>query len=136
MTKELSKIIEDINNAKSANDPLNMSDFITQFRTGMEEEPEKIGDLLNAYENVMKKSFPDMPLNKRWSYILKNMMRFCFIADNNPPEIKHTLKLEPSMVTYLMDSKLYGPATKALSNYLKCEGNDLILKIYYTYGLN
>lgn len=137
MPKELSKIIDYVNKAENVNIRIiNIGDFLTRFRTGMEEEPEKIDDLIKAYDGLMKRNFPDMPFNKRWSMVMKNIVRFCFMADNNQTEMKRTLKPEPFLVNYLLDPKRYGSATKVLSNYLKCEGENLYLKIYYEYGLN
>lgn len=136
MPKELSKIIERINKAENVNERIDIDKFLAEFRAGMEEEPEKIDNLIKAYDDLMKRTFPNMSLNKRWSFVLKNIVRYCFMADNNQTKMKRTLKPEPFLVDYLRDPKIYGPATKALSNYLKCEGETLFLKIYYGYGLN
>ena len=137
MSKELSDLIKEVDSTEKM-DNINIRNFLIKFKGGIQEEPEKIGELARAYEKLMKRSFPHTSIHERWTIIFKNLVRYCFLADNNCYEIdfeKVSLMGEP-FFNYLLNKKKHGPATKALSNYLGCEGPALIMKIFQRHKLN
>ena len=92
MTKELTFLIEEIRNGEinETSKAMDAKEFVSKFKKGIEEEPEKIGELIGAFHGFIKKTRPHLNLHSTWNITLKNLTVYCFLADNSYYEVDFT----------------------------------------------
>ena len=135
MAKELSQMIEEINSKENRND-LNIQTFLIEFKEIITKEPEKIEEIIISYENLIKRSEICSSLTETRMIALQDIVGYCFLVDI---DIHINFGVLPDMnrlVPAYLRGKKYGPATKALSDFLDCNGETMIMKISKTYLSN
>ena len=138
MTKELSRLIEIINSKKNMNEMISAKEFIKMLRKGIIEEPEKLEELIESYDDLIKKSSLITNSALRRNAVLRELAKYAFLADCvflNVALKNNFYELNP-LREYFEDIKLYGPVTKTLSQYLGYEGKALAIKIFNPAILN
>ena len=111
--------------------------IISFMRSGVVEQSEKFREVAKNYIDSLKKVFPNLPLIHISKVGVKNLARFCYLADTERT-LKPLRNLEdrPGLREYFINPDLYGPATKALSKYLGLWGETMYVKIFYPERLN
>ena len=139
MPKELTSLIEEIRSGKinETGEVTIAREFLSRFKKGIEEEPEKIGELMGAFYGYIKKTRPYLNFHSVWNAALRNLTVYCFLADNAYYEVNfEDMSLGAPFTEHLLKPKNYGTATKALSNYLGCGGRALVIRIFERDRLN
>ena len=142
MPKELSKLIEEINSKENRND-LNIQTFLIEFKEIITKEPEKIEEIIISYENLIKRSEICSSLTETRMIALQDIVGYCFLVDIDIhinfgvlPDMNRLVPAMNKLVPAYLRGKKYGPATKALSDFLDCNGETMIMKISKTYLSN
>jgi hypothetical protein len=103
--------------------------FAREFINGIASEPERLGELIEAYTNAYHRAnpfFPDYITRKK---VLESIAVHALIADGL---IKRAEKEDNEHIEeYYLDKKNYGPAMNAFSKYIGLEEKELFMKIFY-----
>ena len=101
------------------------------------EHPERFGEIARNYDNNSRKGFPILPSTTISRATLESLAGLCYLADTERNiKTKGELENRPDKREYFTNPNLYGPATKALSKHLQCEGEAMYMKIFHPERLN
>ncbi|MEA3229525.1 MAG: hypothetical protein U9P44_01295 [archaeon] len=139
MTDGISYLIEVLNKSDTEEIDITPKEFIEVFRDGILTEPYMFSQLVDAYENLLGRVYKDWMDFQQKAVALQNLAGLAVLADHDfEPEIipRASVGGPRSTAEYLADPEEYGSATKALADYVGCEGLSLVTKVFSPETLN
>jgi hypothetical protein len=128
MNKGLTPLIKHIENIETKNAGITTRAIVEHIRIGVITEPEKMGDLINAYNESLDRVRANMSPGLRLERTLQNIASYVTLADHDFEEemlVRSATEEIKDSRYYIENTDEYGAATTVFAEHFGIKGKDL-----------